>query len=482
MHRLLAEVRDKTLKKRYRARNGLEHGRYSLRVKVLGTAIDALSVPDGVAGRETVVTRAFLLPWAPRKGDLLTLDPDESARILRPRRAALHDGPSPGAGVSADFVDSDRDGYPEDVVSNRFVRAVLQPHRGARLSSLTGPDGEDRFAHPYEYIMAGKYVLLGGVEPVIAEAGSPGEIWKSAFERTVADGSADAFEATYTRKLESPRGVVLTKTTRIEDDFPGVLETYRVKYSGKPGGPGGGRPPGGGGGSDARDDARGRRGDGKKDETEVTFGLRASTATPGETPSLNVFELSCADGVRTVRFHPPGFGRRWRWRDWRDEHFCLRGGFLVSRNERLGNVLAVLVNGRRAHYVSVRSDYTGPEVAVVHGTRKLAKGRSVTLGAAFLAGDAVAVGRGSMFLASLGARRGGKRPLALTLRTTADVGGSVRARVSSPEGARTVALRRRSLPEVGDVHTGILELGGESLPVSAGVGAGRERLSVRLEG
>ncbi len=480
MQRLLAEVRKKELERRYRAKNGLEYGRYTLRVRVVGSAVDALTVPRRVVGRDTSVRRDFLMPWVVKKGDLVALGPDESARLLKPRRARLAEGLPTGACVRAEFGDVDRDGYKEDVMANRFARAVLAPHRGARLSSLSGPDGVDRFAHPFDYTMAGKYILLGGAEQLIVEDGSPGEIWKSEFDRTVDEESPEIFEATYVRKLKSIKGLRVATTVRMEPDLPGVLGTYDVRYDGKPapdepddGADDSAKP----GGSERNGDEQEK----KKDETEVTFALRLATATPGETPSLNVFEIPCADGVHLVRYHPPGFGRRWRWRDWRDEHFGLRGGFLVSRNEVSGNVLVVLFNGRRASFVSVRPDYTGPEVGLVHRTRKLGKGRGFRLGVTFLVGDAVAVGRGSMLLASLGSPHRGRRPLALTLRTGASPD-RVRARVTSREGSEALTLRKRSLPEAGDVYTGILELRRGAFPLTVSVTDGKVRLSLELEG
>lgn len=478
MHRLLAEVRSRKLASRHRGGNGLPRARYVLRVKVLGSAIDELEAPERVVGREVSVRRDCIEPWTARKGDLIVLDPVESARILCPRKPGLEDDLSTDGGVLVVSCDVDRDGFPEDVVENRFARATLQPHRGARLSSLRGAGGEDRFARPFEYTMAGKYVLLGGAEELVVEGGSPGKMWKSAFERKEIESGSDASEIAYSHKLESPEGIHFEKSVRMEPWLPGVLQSYSVLYAGKrkrgeaKNDADGGKQVGRGAGTETKKE--------KKDETDVTFAIRMSTATPGDTPSLNVFEIPCADGVHRVRYHPPGFGRRWRWRDWRDEHFGLRGGFMVSRHEESGNVLAVLFNGRRTSFVSVRSDYTGPEVGIVHSTRRLAKGRRFRTGAAFLVGDAVAVGGGSMLLATMGSPRGGRRPVALTLRTAARVD-RVRARFGSVGNRRTAGLSRRALTEVGDVYVGVVELEVGTSPVTVSARVGGERLSLELE-
>lgn len=482
MHWLLAEVRGRDLKKRYRGRNGLEYERYSVRARITGSAVGALAVPDRVVGRDVTLRRDCLRPWAVRKGDLLVLDPVESARALCPREPRpLRDMPVAGA-VRVESCDVDRDGFEEDVVANAFVRAVFQGHRGARLSSLSGADATDRLARPFEYIMAGKYVLLGGVEPFVVEGGSPGEIWKSAFERLgtpwqpengAGTSRSSGRSAAYGLDLESPAGVRLTRSVRVEPWFPGVMETCVAQYSGRSSrsrGEESGVPKAGGP----------KPGDAAKDETDVTLALRISPATSGDTPSLNMLEIPCIDGLHTVRFHQPGFGRRWRWRDWRDEHFGARGGFLVCRNEGSNGVLAVLWNARRLSYVCTRSDYTGPEIDLVHRTRKLRKGRSCGVGAAYLVGDASAVRGDSLLLASRSGESGGKRHLALVLRTPRETG-SVRARVECAGGRRVVALRPISVPEVGIVRTGVLELEADAFPATVTVGSGPESLSLRLE-
>jgi len=479
--RLLAKVKSKEEKRRYLGANGLEYAEFKLEVSVVGSAVEALAVPARFVGKERTVRRHFLLPWLPRSGDLLVLDGAESARILKSRRGGA-ELRLPSSGVCLVSADVDGDGYQEDVLANRFVSAAFQPHRGARLWSLKGADGVDRFAHPEQYTMAGKYILLGGAELVLLGGGSPGEIWKSPFERTGQDEVAEEVgreaSLSYARTLKEPRDVRVEKRVALDAELPIVVEVYGIRGQRGPSAEG---ESGTTRGQRERpsDDGNVER-DGKKEERQLTPAIRMSTAVLGDEPSLNLFEIPCADGLHVVRFHPPGFGRRWRWRDWRDEHFGLRGGFLVSRSDVDGHVLAVLFNERRAAHLSVRNDYTGPEVSIVHRPRKFPPGRILRTGVAYLACDEVAVGSGSLLAGSLGRPRGGVVPVAIVLRARGPVSRHV-ATVSAGRERRRVTLRRREIPEAGRVYAAVFELPRASFPVEVSVRAGEERLTMELE-
>ncbi len=481
MHRLLVKVREKRLKKRYRDSNGLEYSRYALKAEVLGSAIDALKVPVRYIGRGVSLTRDFLLPWGVKVGDLLVLDPSESARVLcRGRPSGLGRCSTSGA-PRVDSGDVDRDGFSEDLLTNAFVKAVVQPHRGARVQSLCGCDGIDRFAQPFDYIMGGKYILLGGTEAYIVEGGSPGDLWKAAFKREEPAKARDGVEIGYSHALKSPEGVALSKRVRVEREIPGVLESYTVSYAGKPakdakadGSDGDGREDGGG--QADRTDTKA----GKDDKADVTFCVRLSTPVHGEIGSRNVFDVPGPDGLELVRYHRPGYGRRWRWRDWRDEHFGLRAGFLVSRHEEIGAVMAVLFSPRKTAHVSIRRDFQGPEVTVRHVQRKIAKGRKQEYGLAFLVGHAVAATADSMLLLTRGRAGRGGVPVAITLRTQRRVE-RVRAAISTASGRRAAALSRRDLPHAGRVSTKIVRFPRAAFPLSCSVRVGGERLSVDLE-
>jgi len=470
MQRLLGEVVRNERKRRYRGPNGLEHAECRTTVRVVGSAVEALAAPDRVVGRETTVRRDCVLPWTPKKGDLIVLGASESARILRRRSRAGAEQPT--GGVLLASRDVDVDGFEEDVLSNAFVTAAVQAHRGARLLSLAGADGTDLFARPEEYTMAGKYVLLGGAELVVSEAGNPGEIWRSAFDREEGgvEGTGDEArgEVSYSRRLKNPAGVRVEKTVRLDVGLPVVMESYTVRYLGKLAGKG----------EDGSKDSAGSAKD-SKDEQELTLAVRMSTALLAPEPSLNVFELPCSDGVHLVRYHKPGFGRRWRWRDWRDEHFGLRGGVLVVRWETSPRALVVLFSQRRAAHVSVRSDYPGPEVSLVHRTRKLKKGRSARMGVAYVAADAVDVGRSGVLAVARGRGGGGREPVSVLLRAS----GSARykrASVEGRDGTRGVTLRRLELPEAGHVYAGTVELPAGAAPVVVRARAGDERLELEL--
>ena len=130
--------------------------------------------------------------------------------------------------------------------------------------------------------------------------------------------------------------------------------------------------------------------------------------------------------------------------------------------------------------MSIRCDYTGPEVSVLHVPRKVGKGRRVEFGAAFLVGERVACAGDSMLLVSRGVKAGGEVPLALTLRTGRRLE-RARATVSTRRGKRTVSLRRRDLPQVGVVLTGAADVPADDLPVTVSATPRDERLSLTLE-
>jgi hypothetical protein len=475
MHRLLVKVREKRLRKRYRDRNGLEYARYALRVRVEGSAIDALKVPKDRVGRDVSLTRDFLLPWGVKVGDLLVLDPSESARVLCPRPPRALARCRRSGAATFESGDVDRDGLPEDLLTNAFVRAVVQPHRGARVQSLEDCRGVDRLAQPFDYIMAGKLILLGGAEEYIAEGGSPGDMWNAAFRRDEPVVGPDAVEITYSHAPESPEGVKYSKRVRVERDFPGVLESFTVAYAGKPKKAG-----------ERADDDGERAADGgeaaaaKRDEAKVTLCVRLVTPVHGDVGSQNVFDVPGPSGLAVVRYHRPGYGRRWRWRDWRDEHFGLKAGFVVSRHEGLGAAMAVLFSRRKIAHVSVRRDFTGPEVTVCHVRSRIPKGGRRRYGLALLVGHAAAATGDSLLLLTRGVAGAGGVPVAITLRTDKRLE-RPRAAVSTAAGRTSARLARRDLPGAGHVYSATLRVPRSALPLSCSVRAGRDRLSAVLE-
>jgi hypothetical protein len=478
MQRLLVKITDKRLTRRSRDRNGLAYGRYALRVRVEGGAIDALSVPERFVGREASLARDFLMPWTPKKGDPLVLDPDESARILCPRARPARGRPFLGGRVRADSIDIDRDGFPEDVITGRFATIAVQPHRGARLAALLDPARHDRLGHTFDYLAEGKYVLLGGTEGIVEESGSPGELWNAPFAKDEPLEADGALEQSYHRSLKSPEGVRLSKTLRVEADLPGVAERYVIIYSGKRARGEGAEVPG-----EAPPAARAGGRDKKRgeDETPITFSVSIWPSVVGEIPSLNVFDVPGRSGLRTVRFHPPRFARRWRWRDWHDEHFGVGPGFVLWRHERLGRPTAVLWNPRLVSYVSIRSDFEGPRLSVRHVTKRLRRGGRAEFGLGYLVGDAFAASASSLLLLSKGRKRGGVVPVAVTLRTGRRVTGA-RARVGTASGGRTCTLAPREIPGAGRVYTRVLEVPARSFPLTCTVTVGGETLHSELRG
>jgi hypothetical protein len=467
VHRLLAKVVEVEASGRRAGPGDLQYGSFRLRVRIEGSATGALAAPPSVVGKVRTVRRSCLLPWQPRRGDLLVLDPAESARFLAPRRSkGTRALARPGqAGVARS--DADGDGWPEDVFSNCFVSGVVQEHRGARLLSLTGRDGRDRLSQPGAHIMSGEYVLLGGVEESVVEAGVPGDLWKARFSR---EESAGGRAVAYTKALKSPDGVTLVKEISVEPDFPGLIEVVRLSRAAKRTGERDAA--GSGADGDPPDEAAGAN--------DLSLAFRMTVPVLGAVGSLTMFEIPSRGELAQVRFHRPAHGRRWRWRDWKDEFFGLGAGFLVSRNEREGNLLAWLFAANRSPVVAVRSDFEGPEVMLRYAPVAVKPGKRVEFGSAYLAADAAAATGTSLLLATAGRRLGATVPVALTLRTSRRVA-RPRVVLATRRGRRSVALVQRSLPGAGRVHTAVVQASRASFPIRCSVALGDERLSCVLE-
>ncbi len=462
MQHLVAKIMKREEFGRRTAPSGLTVCRVRLTARIEGPVSSALTVPDRVKGREVTVTRDVPKPWLPRVGDRVVLDPGESARALSPRPARRPEPPVGAGTVALASADVDRDGFDEDLISNAFVEGVVQPHRGARLVSLLDAQGGDRFAQAYEHIMAGKYVLLGGAEDVVVESGMPGELWSASLDREVDDASRSVV---YSRRLRSPRGLRFRKRVRVEPDLPGVLTEVTLRYEQEPEG----EPVTAGidGGTEPED---------RKDHATVSYAVRLSTAVHGA-GSRNVFVLPTPQGMKLVRYHRPPYGSRWRWRDWKNETFGLRAGFILSRNEDTGRAMMLLFSARRSLYVGVLNDLSGPELMLRHRPVRLASGTSRTWGAAFLSGDASAASGSSALLLTRG--RSG-RELAVTVRTTRRVE-RLTATLATGGGRRRLTLAPREVPHAGRVFSGVIAGRGIRDALSCRVRVGDDALAAQLE-
>jgi hypothetical protein len=428
-----------------------------LRVRVVGPVVAALSVPDRVKDRVLTVTRDVPMPWGIRAGDTVVLSPGEGARLLSSRRAEPPAPPEVSGEVRLDEADLDRDGYDEDVLSNAYVRAVLQPHRGGRLLSFVDGRGVDRLAQPGQHIMAGKYVLLGGAEDVIVESGTPGDLWNASLDRGPESGGSSVL---YTMDLKSPEGVRFAKRAALEPDLPLFSSEVTLRYEGR---------------KAERSNGEGDAGEGG-DRKRLSYAVRLSTAV-GEPDSMNVFHVPGPRGMRVVRFHRPPHGSRWRWRDWRNERFGLTSGFLLSRHEQLERPLLVLFGGRRALYASFLNDLAGPETVLRHRTATVAAGRATTFGVAFLCGDAAAAaGRSALVLSR--SRSGGDLAVCVRTGRRAD---RLRASLHVGGRRRSLTLVPRRLGRAGFVMAGTLSGGEAAGPVRCRVAVGGDHLAAELE-
>jgi hypothetical protein len=321
---------------------------------------------------------------------------------------------------------------------------------------------------PFSYTRAGKYLMLGGAEEILSEAGSPGDMWKAEFKREEPGSTEGVSSIVYRHKFKTPKGLSLRKEVLIEPDVPAVFQRYVLYYAGR----------GDEGDGTEKDGDGTSRGKKKPDQTDISFGIRMTTSVPETVDSASIFYLPTSGEVTRARYHRPAFGRRWTWRDWRQEYFGLSPGFAVSCDECTGAVLAAMFRPRRAH-VSVRSEFAAPELTIRHATRKVKKGRRLEFGLGLFVADAHAVSGSSLLLLTRGRRSGGETSVGVTLRTSHRVK-SVRARLAYGAKRRTVALRRREIPRAGAYFSATLRVSTPSLPLRCSVAVGKEHLSCVL--
>ncbi len=134
------------------------------KIKVKGPASKGFKLPSNIQGKVGFITRECPDVWKIKAGDEIILDPSEIKTMIPKKKN-----------------DINQDGYEEEVLENSFLKAIILPHLGARVSSLIyKTTGKDIFKPTLKY---GKkeYVDFGGAIDLI-EKDFPGNLWNAEFK------------------------------------------------------------------------------------------------------------------------------------------------------------------------------------------------------------------------------------------------------------------------------------------------------------
>ncbi|MCK4352439.1 hypothetical protein KAW65_03415 [candidate division WOR-3 bacterium] len=143
---------------------GREIVKLRCRVRIKEAGASGFKLPKHMKGRVYQVTRKCVYPWLIAKGDDIILNPEEVKRRIKPSK-----------------FDINRDGYPEEILENEFLKVTILPHFGARIWSLVyKANGKDKFKPTLQY-GKNEYVELGGADDHI-EFEPPGKLWNAEFK------------------------------------------------------------------------------------------------------------------------------------------------------------------------------------------------------------------------------------------------------------------------------------------------------------
>ncbi len=407
------------------------------RVRVTGAAPKGLPIPETVIGREGEVTRHVLFDWELTAGAVILLSIEESRGILRPEGPEDPPPSPPGACALRVEADLNQDGFPEQILENAFVRAVVSPHHGGRLAGLTVRGSGVQLLTPTSEL-AGSYADLGGVEDRLGD--DAGELWKQRFAvtETSADGAPGAF-ARLRAQPDSHKGLSIAKSVALDPDLPAVRLETAFHYAGK-GEPPAAAPPTGPAP--------------EKDQLDLDYTARALflPAHAGEAPSPDSrirIDLPLATRVESLRYHA-GL--------WCYPYSGLPLGAVLLDDEATGSALLMLTDPATLGNVDLNLEGCGLEVRLRMLHEKLDADRQRTFGLLLAAGCAAAATPRIAAVASIGALDAtGHRALCVVARHAQARGGFVYFPQGDEEGRHD--LVPRGWPGIGEILVCQMALG-----------------------
>lgn len=454
MLRLLAKVnRVRTIESF--SNGGLKRTKVYCYATIKSAARSTFKMPRGLKGKSIRVTRTYVHPWQIKAGDLIVLDPEESQAAIK-EHVSLEQLPPREVGlgekraVRASFVS---DGLKKYVVENAFIRSVISPEYGARVSELYNFGTGLNELHGGGGYGSGGYVLLGGVEESLTRVGKPPDLWNASYKKTKMPG----FDLSFEHKPEKKPGLKHTKSFFMLPDAPVLCQLSTFEF--KPKTP--------------------RKKKGKKSKLELTYVPRIFFGIGEETGHTNLFFVPTAEELVRMRYNVPAWEFRWGggiW-DWRKKWHAVRPGYVLLANEKTGECMAVFADPRELSFAWLGNNLGTPRLYMSHLPRKLKPKSKISYGMAISVGVAYDLTKNSLLLLSEGRKTGDGVPLAIVYRGVPKCA-APRTKLSVDGSSRIVELKKKRLEGIGDIFFWSFTLQADAKNVSVELAAGRERLRV----
>jgi hypothetical protein len=310
--------------------------------------------------------------------------------------------PRPGARqVFTYSADVDRDGFPERILENAFLRCAVSPHLGGRVLQLVNRStGVDFFPIP-ELFGSGGYVEYPGIDDHIQRKG-PGSLYNAEFKV----GKEHHGKLVLNHKAKDLR---IEKTFRMLPGLPLVVERVELTTS--------------------------------KKKREIEYWKKVPVRA--DIGSGEVFlSAPTAEKVETFRHHDPS--GPWAWTE---EFHVGPMGLALACREAVGKHLFVLYDPGRMSEMKMRISPYLHTLEIHKNNYELKKNKTLKLGFLHALGEASVVGKKYAFLLSQSPQRGRGRSVCLIGRALTETPAEVEFRTNKE--VVTAPLRKRKIPRVG---------------------------------
>ena len=347
MLRLLAEVVRKRKKECTFRNKNFECETLSLTVRIKEPARKAYRIPKGIRGKLFKLERRFIRDWSINKGDFIVLNPEETRRCIRKLGKNITER------RYKDFTieDIDGDGYGEIIINNRFFKAVIAPHYGARLLQFINHGTKNNEFYGGNYIKNKGYIELGGIEETVSKQGKPDELWNGLFKKT---SCKEKNKVSFSYKMKKEKGVTVEKRFLVYRQFPGLLETVHLAF--KP---------------EKRKTKKKRKGGDKK---KIKLTQRIFFAMGGIPDYNNLIYIPTKKELNCLRFNKPLFKRGWEddeWWEWTHLHYAPDPGLIILERENSEDILLLFFNQEKIDYIWTGDKKRTPRLNICYREEKI---------------------------------------------------------------------------------------------------------------
>jgi len=455
MLRLLARV-DRVRTRDTYVHGGLKRSRVYCYVTIKSSARSTFKMPKGLKGKTTRVSRTYVHPWKIEPGDLLVLDPEESQAAIREHlRLRSLSSQRPGLGeklIQAARFDSD--GLRKYVMENVFLRSVISPEYGARVSELHNLGTGHNELHGGGGYGAGGYVLLGGVEESLSRVGKPPDLWNAVYKKARSRDEDLAF----THKVEKRPGLRQMKSFLVLPDAPLLCQFSAFSFSPKK-----------------------TRKKAKKGKMELNYVPGVFFGIGGETSYTNLFYVPTDEELVRMRYNIPPWEFRWGggfW-DWRKKWHAVRPGFVLLAGEETGECMALFADPRELSFAWLGYNLGTPRLYLSHRPKKLPPKGRIGYGIGLLVGSAFDVTKESLLVVSRGRDTAGGVPFAITYRGLSR-SASLNARLTLDGASRSVKLVKKNMKGCGHIYCASFMLDREPDRLGAELTVGEDHLRAEV--